>query len=86
MRCAPSRVWQPGGQVDAGQRIGDRVRRADRHAAEGVDDPAEPAEPDLGVVVESQSGGLLDGLGQQRRTTFGEGRVDLVLAAAGDVT
>ena len=51
-------------------------------AAERVDQPGEPAESDLGVVVEAQPGGLLHGLGEQRRPADRERGVDFVLAVA----
>ena len=84
-RVAPVEGLAAGGQIDAGQRIVDRVGGTDVDAAERVDQSGEAVEADLHVVVEAQSGGFFDGLGQQRRATLGEGRVDLVLAVAGDV-
>ncbi len=44
----------------------------------------EPAESDLGVVVEAHPGGLLDRLGQQGRPAHRERGVDFVLAMTGD--
>ena len=72
-------------KVDTGERVGDRLRRTHRHPADGVDEPCESVELDLGVVVEAQPGRLLDGLGQQRRTADGERRVDLVGAVVRDL-
>ena len=72
------------GQVDAGERVADRFGRAHGHSADRVDHDGETVEPDLGVVVEPDPGGLLDGLRQQRRPAFGERRIDLVLAVAGN--
>ena len=65
-RVAAVELLAAGGQVDAGERVADRFGRAHRHSADCVDEDGEPVEPDLGVVVEPQPGGLLDGLRQQR--------------------
>ncbi len=72
------------GQVDAGEWVADRFGGAHGDAADRVDKDGEPVEPDLGVVVEPQSGGLLDGLRQQRGAADAERGVDLVAAVAGD--
>ena len=52
------------GQGDSGQRVVDRFAGADLHPAEAIDKRAETAETDLGVVVEAQTSGRLDGLHQ----------------------
>src|SRR5690606_31501319 len=72
------------GQVDAGQRVVDRLRQADVDTAEGVDHVGETGETDLRVAVDAQAGGDLHGLHQQLRHAEGEGRVELVAAVAGD--
>ena len=58
--------------------------RAHRDSTECVDDAREATEPDLGVVVQAQSGRLLDGLRQQRGAAERERRVDLVGAVVGN--
>ena len=58
--------------------------RADRDAADGVDDVHEAAEPDLDVVVDVDAGVLLDGPDQQLRAAEREGGVDLGGAVARD--
>ena len=83
-RVAAVELLTAGGQVDAGERVADRFGRAHGHSADRVDHDGEAVEPDLGVVVEPDPGGLLDGLRQQRGTADGERRIDLVLAVAGD--
>ena len=65
-RVAAVQLLAARGQVDAGERVGDRLRRTHRHSADGVDQPCEAVESDLGVVVEPDPGRLLDGLRQQR--------------------
>ena len=71
-------------QVDACQGIADRFRRAHRDPADSVHDVGEPAESDLGVVVEPQPRGLFDCVYEQLRTSDREGRIDLVAAVSGD--
>ena len=83
-RVAAVELLAARGQVDAGERVADRFGRAHGHSADRVDEHGETVEPDLGVVVEPDPGGLLDGLRQQRRAAERERRVDLVLAVAGD--
>ena len=72
-RCSAAHVAQrvasveplaAGRQVDTGQWVGDGLRQAHLNPAEGVDDAAEPAEPDLDVVVQGDTGVLLHGLHQ----------------------
>ena len=53
-------------------------------AADGVHGSDEAAEPDLGVVVDPQPCGRLDGADQQRRAAEGVGGVELVAAVTGD--
>ena len=83
-RVAAVELLAAGGQVDAGERVADRFGRAHGHSADRVDHDGEPVEPDLGVVVEPEPGGLFDGLRQQRGPALGERRIDLVLAVAGN--
>ena len=76
--------WQPAGRSMPanGSLIG--VGRAHGDPTQRVDQAGEPAESDLGVVVEAQPGGLLHRLGQQGRPAHRERRVDFVLAMTGD--
>jgi hypothetical protein len=72
------------GQVDTGEGVADRFGGAHGHSADRVDQDGKAVEPDLGVVVDPDPGGLLDGLRQQRGAAEGVRRVDLVLAVAGN--
>ena len=71
--------------VQAREGVVDGFGGAHLDAAHGVDDVGEAAEPDFGVVVDADAGGLFHGLHQQRGAAEGEGGVDFVHAVAGDV-
>ena len=80
----PSTWWQPLLDVQARARVVQVLLRADGDAADRVDGVDEAAEADLDVVVDVDSGVLLDRLHQQPRTAVGEGSVDLGGAVARD--
>ena len=74
-----------GREVQPGLGVLDRYGRADGDAAEGVDHVDEAEHVDLDVAVDPQPGGLLDGLHGELGAAELVGRVDLVVALAGDV-
>jgi hypothetical protein len=54
------------------------VVEAELNAANGIDNPLNPTEANLNVVVDGQVGEVLNGFNEQWSTAEGEGRVDLV--------
>ena len=80
----PVEIVTPLRQVESRLGVVERLVDADVHAADSVDEGVESAEADLGVVVDTDAGELLDGFRQQLRTAEVVRRVDLVAALTGD--
>src|SRR5690606_15903335 len=88
-------IGEGGGPVDhlrsrllhlqTGLEVAGGGREVQLDTAEGVDDPGEPAEIDLQVVVDADAGLPAHRLDEQLRPSEGVGRVDLVDSVAGDL-